>query len=508
MGGDGAGREEVPHSDLVLDKELFNETIHVVALKVPVKQTSTVMQALKADLLNMPKRKNVYAAPGADAATTRLVLLKQSCALSADGATVAGLSDAGAELVARLGLAPTSYAVTVDYSHYTAEEAVRRLLRGRVAGDAEVTHAFESVGHVAHLNLRAPLLPYRRVIGQVILDKNKNLRTVVNKTGEISSEFRTFPMEVLAGDDDTNVEVHESGCTFCFDFREVYWNSRLQAEHARLIALIEAHRAKAQGDATELSTVCDMMAGVGPFAIPLAKRGFNVHANDLNPKSHAALAENARRNGAAAAARVRASCDCGRRHVASLLARGVKFGHVIMNLPASAIDFLDAFRDIDWAARGFRDPPLVHCYCFSRGDDAVGDAIARAAAALGAPLAAADVKVHVVRDVAPKKPMLCLTFRAPACAAAGSGGSAASAASGAAAAASGEAANADSSSAAAADSSSATAASSIAAADSSGAAAASSSAAGEAAAVGAEGGREGGGSPQSKRQRVEADAHS
>ena len=34
----------------------------------------------------------------------------------------------------------------------------------------EVTHAFESIGHIAHLNLRDELLPYKQTIGQVSHD--------------------------------------------------------------------------------------------------------------------------------------------------------------------------------------------------------------------------------------------------------------------------------------------------------------------------------------------------
>jgi tRNA (guanine37-N1)-methyltransferase len=87
--------------------------------------------------------------------------------------------------------------------------------------------------------------------------------------------------------------------------------------------------------AQQANTVCDMMAGIGPFAVPLAKGGFVVHANDLNPHSYKHLVANAAHNGAAA--RLHAANLCGREFFQDLLDRRVTFGHVIMNLPARLV---------------------------------------------------------------------------------------------------------------------------------------------------------------------------
>lgn len=99
----------------------------------------------------------------------------------------------------------------------------------------EIPSAFEAVGHIAHMNLRDEHLPYRHAIGEVILDKNRQIRTVVNKVGTIDSRFRFFQMEVIAGVPETIVELQEEGCHFKFDYAKVYWNSRLQFEHRRLV---------------------------------------------------------------------------------------------------------------------------------------------------------------------------------------------------------------------------------------------------------------------------------
>jgi tRNA (guanine37-N1)-methyltransferase len=65
----------------------------------------------------------------------------------------------------------------------------------------EVPSSFETVGHVAHVNLRDEQLPFKLLIGRVLLDKNETrIRTVLNKVGTIDSEFRVPEFEVIAGE--------------------------------------------------------------------------------------------------------------------------------------------------------------------------------------------------------------------------------------------------------------------------------------------------------------------
>lgn len=78
---------------------------------------------------------------------------------------------------------------------------------------------------------------------------------------------------------------HESDCRFTFDFSQVYWNSRLHTEHDRLVQLFNP-----------IDVVADVFAGVGPFAVPAAKKGCAVLANDLNPNSAKYLAINVKNN--------------------------------------------------------------------------------------------------------------------------------------------------------------------------------------------------------------------
>ena len=97
-----------------------------------------------------------------------------------------GVSRTLAEYVRENDFEVVPYVVTLGYKHMNLQEVMRHFL----PKDVEIPSSFEAVGHIAHLNLKEGVLKYKYIIGQVILDKNPSIKTVVNKVGTITSEYR------------------------------------------------------------------------------------------------------------------------------------------------------------------------------------------------------------------------------------------------------------------------------------------------------------------------------
>ncbi|CAK9863736.1 unnamed protein product [Sphagnum jensenii] len=289
--------------------------------------------------------------------------------------------------------------LSLAYDYWPTDELLKEILPDGMT----VPTAYESVGHIAHLNLREEHLPFRHIIAQVVLDKNKpRIRTVVNKTDAIHSKYRTMQLELLAGNSSLVTTVVEHGLSFRLDLASVYWNSRLATERQRLITSFDPN-----------DIVCDVFAGVGPIAVTAAKKVKYVYANDLNPSAIAYLHRNLVAN------RLTHKVDIfnkdGREFVRGLLEgiRPICFTQVVMNLPLDAVEFLDVFvgafsRDF-WETRTL---PKIHVYGFSKATDPELDYSKRIGDILGE--VPHPLFIHRVRLVAPGKWMLCASFRLPA----------------------------------------------------------------------------------------------
>ncbi|KVH88844.1 tRNA transferase Trm5/Tyw2 [Cynara cardunculus var. scolymus] len=495
----------------MLDESKFDVHLKLWALRIPREFCKVATKLLNGHMLDRPRIKPITEDPTSE--KTRYVILSERVQNP-------DLSDIPTqnlnELKKLCKIETIPYSLTLGYSYWGADHVLKQVLPPGL----EVPSSFETIvnsSHIAHLNIPDELLPYKDVIAKVIYDKNHpRIQTIVNKVGSIANEFRVPKFEVLAGKPNMVTEVKQYGATFKLDYGLVYWNSRLEHEHIRLVNKFR------QGE-----IICDMFSGIGPFAIPAAQKGCLVYANDLNPDSIRYLKVNAdinkvnsnlhaynmdarifmsqlmavpigesthdasalgssvkdnidesmkanseernaeqviyliflhlegmvelpgnnlcnqegdnispmdKESKVAAAERSPESCKeekgsvkCADGHVA-VKTKGSKnkriktsvpftdkpwehFDHVIMNLPASALQFLDVFRGLIQRKYWKGSLPWIHCYCFIRSSETQGSVISEAESLLNAKIH--EPLFHRVRDVAPNKAMYCLSFQLP-----------------------------------------------------------------------------------------------
>ena len=403
----------------------LDEVVEVQAIRVTPRQVvGSVIAKLHGKIFTL--RGVRYCIDDPSCADAKLVLLDRSVS-AADSLAEAASLGREASIIAEaakkasgvaLNVTTATQAVHLSYKNYTVPEILARVLPKNVVA----LSGFEQVGHIAHVNLSDGHLPFKFIIGQVILDCNSaTVKTVVNKVGTIDSVFREFKMEVIGGDPTSLVAtVKQHGCVMRIPYDRVYWNSRLSQEHHRLVCKLKA------GD-----ELFDVMAGCGPFAIPAALKGVRVYANDLNPASVEAMRDNAILNSVPADKLTTYNMD-GRAFVDDILRgefmtkpRGSSCGkrHVTMNLPATAVEFLDVFTRPSFKSDTVVDSNVtIHVYTFcsvATPEEARVDALSQVSkylglTAVGRALPEACIEeLTVVRDVAPKKLMVCVSFQLP-----------------------------------------------------------------------------------------------
>src|SRR3989442_2577951 len=200
--------------------------------------------------------------------------------------------------------------------------------------------SFDVIGDIAVLKIPNELQRYREEIGRAILRWNPTLRGVVEDRG-VKGERRVRSIEVIAGDRRTTTVHTEHGLHYMVDLAQAYFSPRLASERKRIADLV-----------LEDEVVADPFAGVGPFAILIAKRRRPklVHASDANPAAVELLRANI---GANRVDRVAAHEGDARR----ILDQIAPVDRIILDLPHTAFDHLpDPFPTIGvaWGVHVYR----------------------------------------------------------------------------------------------------------------------------------------------------------
>lgn len=163
----------------------------------------------------------------------------------------------------------------------------------------------------------------------------------------ITGDFRVRDLMWVGGERKFSTYYKENDLIFYIDLKKAYFNPRLSTERARIAGLVE-----------EGETVIDMFAGIGPFPLNIAsKKDSLVYGIDINPDAIKMMRQNIELNhkkllgqvipieGDAKTARLGGS-------------------RIIMNLPLSSINFLDAALSLLGGYTG-----NIHLYAlFNRGE--------------------------------------------------------------------------------------------------------------------------------------------
>ena len=200
---------------------------------------------------------------------------------------------------------------------------------------------FDIIGDIAIVKFDGRL-PKKEKLKAVreILERNRNIKTVFEKVGITQGEERIPKLRKLIGK--TSLTIHrENGFSFYVDVKKVYFSPRMGNERLRIIKKVKNNE-----------KVLDMFCGVGPFAIPIAKKAGKVTAIDINKNAIQLLKKNIKLN---KISNIDYYCGDSKKITKSLEG---KFDRIIMNFPLSAYKFLEA------AVKKCDKKAIVHLYAF------------------------------------------------------------------------------------------------------------------------------------------------
>lgn len=126
---------------------------------------------------------------------------------------------------------------------------------------AKVIRSYDCVGDIAIVEIPVELISKQGIIAQAIMAQNGHIKVVARKDSPMLGKYRVRKLTVIAGEKRTTTVYRESGCSFAFDVAKVYFSVRLSHERLRIASLVKPKE-----------KVLVLFAGVGPFAIVIAKQ--------------------------------------------------------------------------------------------------------------------------------------------------------------------------------------------------------------------------------------------
>lgn len=203
---------------------------------------------------------------------------------------------------------------------------------------------------IAVIEIPEGLKDKKELVAGALMKLNKNVKSILNKTSGREGTFRLEELELVGGDNDTEVVHKEHGYLLKLDPKKVFFSPREATERQRI-----ASQVKPRED------VLVIFSGIAPYAICMAKRqpGVNkVYCIEINSDAHRYAQENVRINKLAHKI-VLINGDV--KKVYGQLK--VKFDRVVMPIAVGGEAYLD------YAFKLVEDNGMIHFYSTGRESD-------------------------------------------------------------------------------------------------------------------------------------------
>ena len=250
------------------------------------------------------------------------------------------------------------------------------------------TPSYEIIGNIALLESDETDLERT---ADALLKVQPHIRTVLAAPSPVEGEFRTRRFTFVKGENTTQTVHKEYGCKYVIDMEKAYFTPRLGTERSRILQQIK-----------DGEVIVDMFAGVGPFSILIGKNcpSCRVVAIDKNPEAVKFLRHNIELN---AATNVEAVEGDAKEEVQRYI--GVA-DHIIMNLPHTAQEFLDAAMVVS------KPGTLIHYYDITPESDLYSSSLGYIeSAASKAGFAIEPIATRIVRSYSPHQFNVCIEVR-------------------------------------------------------------------------------------------------
>ncbi len=299
---------------------------------------------------------------------------------------VIGIDEKERKELLKLGAVPAK----MHFKRSTVHKDYRKLLMTKLGKENydKATKSYDQIGDTAVVDADPATA---RKIAKVIMSVNKNVQRVVRKSGAVSGLYRTRKFKHVAGKRGYEILYRENGITLGTDIRKSFFSPRLAYERKRV-----------SESAADQENVIVMFAGIGPFAILIAKEhpDSKVVAMELNGNAYKELLRNISLN---RLGNVSAVLGDAKRQSGKY--KGFA-DRIVMPLPTNAYQFLHA------ALRMAKRSCIIHYYAFSDADDPYSYQIGKLKAFFSARNAQIRIlKRRIVRTYSSRQVEIGLDFR-------------------------------------------------------------------------------------------------